>query len=299
MVRKYRLNILLFVAVSRFCSHILPTKLYLDILFFLRFGERINWKAPQTYNEKIQALKYSEQDISLQTDVDKYEVRQKIRELIGEEYLVPIYGVFEKPEEIHYEALPNSFVLKCTHGTHCSIVCRNKERLDILGTNKKLSKWLKHNYYYDAREWPYKNIKPRIICERLLGSENEALVDYKFMCFDGKVKLILVHQDINNEKGKHTLDIYTPEWELTEIEWGIPRMGRPIPKPERMDECINISERLSAGRPHVRVDLYIVDNRIYFGELTYYTAAGFKPFKNKEDDYLLGSWIHLEKGRYA
>jgi hypothetical protein len=287
-------NTFFFVLISKGNSKWMPDPLYLKLLYRLRFHSKLNLKKPETYNEKLQWLKLHDKNEEYCIDVDKFEVRNKIAALLGEEYLVPLLKVYNKPDEINVDELPEQFVLKCTHGTHCSVVCKNKENLDVKKTKKELGKWLQHNYFYDAREWPYKEIKPRIIAEKYISDKNDELIDYKFMCFQGKVKLILVHQDISNDNGKHTLDIYTPDWKKTDIEWGISRSEKILPKPNSLEKCIEISEILSKHATHVRVDLYIVDEKIYFGELTYYTAAGLKPFKRVEDDLLLGSWIKCE-----
>ena len=288
-------NIILFTITIKLFSHIMPSKLYLGLLYRLRFKRKMNWSDPKTYNEKLQHMKINCRDDTMTQDVDKYAVREKVSDRVGAAILIPIIAVYNTVDEIDFTELPDQFVLKCTHGTHCSIICKDKSHFDVESARKKIKSWMNHNYYYDSREWPYKNVKPRILIEKYIKDAAGELIDYKFMCFDGKVKLILVHQDINNEKGKHTLDLYTPDWELTDIEWGIPRSGKPIPKPELLDECIRISEILSKGKPHVRVDLYIVDNKVLFGELTYYTAAGLKPFRNYEDDLMLGGWINIEK----
>lgn len=294
-MNRKKTGIYLFVLVNKLCSKWMPTKIYIRLLFFFRFGYRLNLNNPVTYNEKLQWLKIHDRNPEYILDVDKYLVREKIKEYISPDILIPIIGTYSNPEEIDINELPDQFVIKCTHGTHCSIICKDKNDFDLIKAQQRLRHWMAHNYYYDAREWPYKGIIPRIVVEEFISDKTGDLIDYKFMCFDGKVKLILVHQDINNTHGKHTLDIYTPEWELTEIEWGIPRSGKAIQRPKALDRCIEISEVLSSGRPHVRVDLYIVDEDIYFGELTYYTAAGFKPFNRIEDDKMIGSWISLER----
>ena len=285
----------LYVLLEKSGCKILTDRAYVKLQYRLRFHNRLDLENPKSYNEKLQWLKIYDRNPEYTVDVDKYAVREKIQEAISADFLVPLIGLYKSADCIDIDSLPDRFVIKCTHGTHCSIVCKDKSHFNWDNAKERLSKWLKHNYYYDAREWPYKSVKPRIIVEKYIEDSNGELIDYKFMCFDGKVKLILVHQDINNERGKHTLDLYTPDWQLTDIEWGIPRSGKTIPKPERLDEGIRIAEKLSEGKPHVRVDLYIVDNHVFFGELTYYTAAGFKPFKNYEDDLQLGSWINIEK----
>lgn len=284
---------LAFVLLEKYFNFILPDKQHISLLFFLRFNYKLNLTTPKTYNEKIQWLKLYDRNPEYTNDVDKLSVREMIKSRIPSCFLIPLLGVFDNPRDIDYKKLPSRFVLKCNHGTHCSIVCKNKDTFDISASIKLLTKWLKHNFYYNSREYPYKNIHPKILVEEYLANSSGELVDYKFMCFNGIVRLILVHQNILSN-GSHTLDIYTPDWQLSDIEWGIPRSGIALPKPHKLDECIRISEELSAGKPHVRVDLYIVDDKIFFGELTYYTASGLKPFKKMEDDLLLGSWIQLK-----
>ena len=288
---KLKVNVLLFVVATKLFSRWLPSRLYLSLLYFLRFIKVLNLKSPSSFNEKLQWLKLNDKNPEYVIDVDKYLVRQKISTQIGEQYLIPLIGVYDSPKEIDFANLPDSFVLKCNHGTHCSIICKDKNSFKKEEAVRKLSSWMKKNYYYEAREWPYKDIPRKVICEKYICDTNGTLIDYKFLCFNGVVKLILVHQDINNTEGRHTLDIYTPDWEKTSIEWGIPRSDTTIEKPVLLDECLRICEVLSRGRKHVRVDLYIVDNQIFFGELTYYSAAGFKPFKDYQDDVMIGKWM--------
>ena len=285
---------LIFVLLFKTRLKFISDTQYLKWLYYLRFNEKLCLDTPKSYNEKLQWLKIYNHNPQHCINVDKYEVRKVIGSLIGEQYLVPLLGVYDDIEQIAWDTLPNKFVIKCTHGTHCSIICKDKNLLDIEFVKPKLKKWMDHNFYWDAREWPYKNVKPRIIIEEYIADENDLLVDYKFMCFSGKVKLILVHQNITNIDGKHTLDIFTPEWNNTHIEWGIPNSKNKIERPRLLSECLHIAEILAKNEAHVRVDLYIVGEHIYFGELTYYTAAGFKPFNRKDDDLMLGEWIDLK-----
>lgn len=285
---------LFFVLLFKMKLRLISDTRYLKWLYYLRFNEKLCLDFPRSYNEKLQWMKIHDHNPQHCINVDKYEVRKMISSLIGNQYLIPLLGVYDDVEQILWDDLPNKFVIKCTHGSHCSIICKNKELLNIGFVKTQLKKWLAHNYYWDAREWPYKNIRPRIIIEQYISDKDDELIDYKFMCFSGEVKLILVHQNITNTSGKHTLDIFTPEWNNTRIEWGIPNSTNNIERPRLLSECIHIAEALSKDEAHVRVDLYIVDEHIYFGELTYYTAGGFKPFDRKADDLMIGEWLDLK-----
>lgn len=273
----------------------IPDKLYLALLYKGYTGKRLDIERPKTYNEKLQWLKINDRNPNYSLMVDKYEVREYISMEIGEKYLIPIFGVYEKFEDINFEELPNEFVLKCTHDSGSVIICRDKNTFDVKRARKKINKWLKRNYFYSGREWPYKNLKPRIICEKFLEDD---IIDYKIMCFNGEPKLIQVHQ--NRNQSNHTIDFYTTDWEKTEIKRRDHPSGSLIKKPNNLDEMLNISRILSKGEIHVRIDLYEVNGKIYFGEKTYYSASGFANFEKEEHNELLGSWIKLplkDKGK--
>ena len=288
-------KLIIFPLAQRGVFNGLPDELYLKILYRARFSRRLNMLHPQTYNEKLQYLKIHDRNPKYTTIVDKYEVRSIVQATIGKKYVVPILGLYDTVSSIEWGKLPEQFVIKCTHGTHCSIVCYNKADLDITDIQHKLSKWLRHNYYKDAREWPYKNVKPRIMIEQMLiPSESQELLDFKIMCFDGKAKYIVVHRNITSKSEAHTLNLFTTQWEPIDIEWDCLRYTGNIERPDNLHEIISLAERLAKGYSHIRVDFLICNNEIYFGELTLYPGAGFKPFSSYNFDYNMGQLIDLE-----
>ncbi|WP_218669540.1 ATP-grasp fold amidoligase family protein [Marinococcus halophilus] len=269
-------------------SKLFSDKIYLKIKYRQVTGNNLNLKNPKTFNEKIQWLKLYARKNEQISRVDKYKVRAYISETIGSQYLVPLIGVFDNVEDIDWDSFPNKFVLKCTHGSGSNIVCTNKSELNIKETKKKLKKWMKSNWYWYGREWPYKSLKPKIICEEYLG---ENIVDYKFMCFHGEPKLIQIHQ--NRGMNNQTLDFYNERWEKTNISRETPTDKKEIAKPDNFEEMLSIAKKLSQNEIHVRIDLYEVKGKIYFGEITYFTTSGFAVFGKREYDELLGEWIKL------
>lgn len=268
----------------------IPDALYLKIIYRAETGKRLDLKHPKTYNEKLQWLKLHDRKPEYPRYVDKYEVRKHIADRIGEDYLIPLIGLFESVEEIPWEELPNSFVLKCTHGSGSNIICPDKRNLDIENAKKKLRKWMNHSWYWFGREWPYKHIKPRIICEEYISDKDITPDDYKVLCFNGKARLIEVHID---RHGDHRQDIYDTEWRKTDILWGFPNSDSAVNKPSQFEKMIAFSERLAEGIIHLRVDWYSVYERLYFSEMTFYDGSGFAVFEREEDDLLLGGWINL------
>lgn len=266
----------------------------LKIQFKDRMRKELNLENPQTFNEKLQWLKLYDRNPLYTNLVDKYQVRKHIAKTIGEEYLIPLIGVCDKFEDIDFSKLPNQFVLKCTHDSGGLVICTDKGKLDIEAARKKINKSLKRNFYYYAREWPYKNIKPRIICEKYMVDESDTeLKDYKFMCFNGEVKCIFVCLNRNSSKGLN-VDIYDTNWNLMPFERpNSPNSDTIIPKPKKIDKMIEFAEKLSKDKLFVRVDFYEINGQLYFGEITFYPGAGFEKFKPESYDYLLGSWIEL------
>lgn len=285
-------NILLALS-SRGMFNWVPDKTFLKCLYLCKTGKRLNLNNPQTYNEKLQWLKLYDRNPLYTNLVDKYEVRKYVSKIIGEEYLIPLIVVWDKFENINFDKLPDQFVLKCTHDSGGIIICTDKSKLDIEDARNKINKCLKKNFYYFSREWPYKNVKPRIVCEKYMVDESEIeLKDYKFMCFNGKVKCSFVCLNRNSSNGLN-VDFYDMNWNPMPFERHYPNSGVILPKPKNFDKMVKFAEKLSKEMPFVRVDFYEINGRIYFGELTFYPGAGFEEFTPESFDYLLGSWISL------
>lgn len=267
-------------------AKLLPDKLYLSLVYYKHFKQFPNFRNPETFNEKLQWLKLYDRHEEFTTMVDKYAVKQYIAERIGEKHIIPLIGVWDCFEEIDFEKLPNQFVLKCTHDSHGVIICEDKKKLDIKQARDKITSCIKRNFFYYGREWPYKNVKPRIIAEKYMGSN---LSDYKVLCFEGEPRIIEVHQDRGTEK--YTQSFYDVSWEKSFITQG--KGAELVPKPITLDLMLKYSKILSKGIHHIRVDWYEVDGQLYFGELTLFDGSGFVPFDKKEYDVYLGSLINI------
>ena len=269
---------------------------YLKIKFWAFLGRRLDLKHPRSFNEKMQWLKINYYDERLPRMVDKYAVREYIREWIGEEYLVPLLGVWDRAEEIDWDSLPDRFVLKCTHGSHTNIICTDKAKLDRAAAAETLDRWLDDEWtYYFGREWPYLQVKPRIIAEAFIESDEPGGIrDYKFLCFHGKPDNMMICS--NRQIGQVSFDHFTRDWKL--IRCQCVDQAKPadytVPPPPRAEEMFAVAEKLAAHFPFVRVDLYCEHDRIYFGELTFFPASGFDTDYSREGDMRFGSLIRLE-----
>lgn len=276
----------------------LSDKVYLKLLFRAKMGKRLNLKNPQTFNEKLQWLKLYDRKPEYTRMVDKYEAKQYVAERIGEEYIIPTLGVWDKFEDIDFDSLPDQFVLKCTHDSGGLVICRDKSKLDIVAAQNKINKCLKTNYYYHGREWPYKDVKPRIIAEKYVENEKKPdrnLDVYKIFCFGGKTTLI---QSIQNDKTKdETIDYYDTNWNRLDLRQNYPNSIVPQERPAQLVKMLEIASDLSQGHLFLRVDLYEVEDRIYFSELTFYSDSGTAKFDPPEWDEKLGEWIKLPQQR--
>lgn len=252
----------------------------------------LNLKNPKTFNEKLQWLKLYDRNPKYTTNVDKYKVREYISDKIGDEYLIPLIGVWNNPDDIDFDTLPKKFVLKCNHNSGKGlIICKDKSNLNLDKTKKELKNALKEDYYMRSREWPYKNVPRKIICEEYLGENPN---DYKFFCFNGKVEYILVCSD-RFDSIKETF--FDRNWNVAPFKRPNIEIDDKIKKPINFNKMIELSEFLSKDIPFLRVDFYEVDNEIYFGELTFYTASGFSPFEPNDWDYKLGDLIELPENK--
>ena len=274
----------------------LPDNIYLEIKYKLQMGKKLDLKQPLTLSEKLQWLKLYNRNPEYTKMVDKYEVRKYIEATIGSEVLIPLIGVWDRFEDIDFSKLPNQFVLKCTHDSGGLIICKDKEKLNIKKAKQKINRCLNRNFYYKGREWPYKDVKPRIICEKYMVDESGVeLKDYKFHCFNGKVKLILLCKGRSSTSGAK-YDFYNEEWNLLDLQRpNHPSSGIYAPKPIQFDKMIEYAEILSRDQPFLRIDFYEVEGKLYFGEITFYPTSGFAGFEPNYYDELLGSWIELSQ----
>lgn len=268
---------------------------YIEKLYRLSIGKKLNLDNPKTFNEKLQWLKLYNRKPEYTKMVDKYEVRKYISEKIGDEYLIPLIGVYDKFEEIDFDKLPEQFVIKCNHDSGSTIICKNKDEFDYKLCMKKINKALKRNYFYLGREWPYKNVKPKIIIEKYLGVDGRTeIVDYKFMCFNGRVKCSFVCLDRDKSEGLK-VDFYDLQWKKMPFQRHYPNSNRDIEKPKNYNLMIKLAEKLAEGIPFVRVDFYEIDGKVYFGELTFFPGGGMEEFEPEEYDEILGNMIELPK----
>ena len=274
------------------CAYILPDKTFLSLRYFLTFRKFPNWKDPKSYNEKIQWLKLYDRDPRYGEMVDKAAVKTLISRMIGPEYVIPTLGVWDRPEDVDFDALPDRFVLKCTHDSGSVVLCPDKEKLDREKAMRVLRRGMARDYFKEYREWPYRDVPRRIIAEAYLNDGTGAVPsDYKVMCFQGEPKLVILHQ---GRFGKHTMDFYDTDWNRMSItRVGQARSETDAPRPECLEKMLELSGVLSRGIPHLRVDWYICGGKLYLGELTFYNNSGFGPFVDPRDDELLGSWIRL------
>lgn len=283
---------------SRGFLKFIPDKSYLKMVYFMEFGRRLNLKEPLTYNEKLQWLKlYDRKDLYTKL-VDKYLVRDYVRSKIGDEYLIPLLGKWDKVEDIDFDILPERFVLKCNHDSGSVIVCKDKSTLDRKRVCKKLAKHLKRGTYYYAREWPYRNVKPCIIAEQYMeDTMTKELRDYKFFAFDGVVKSMFIAADRHNENKPTTFDFFDTEFRHLDLRHGHPNAETQPEKPKNFELMIELTEKLAKGFPHVRVDFYEVNGKVYFGEITFFHHSGFTRFDPEKWDLVFGEWLKLPSAK--
>lgn len=265
---------------------------FLKMKFKHLMGKELDLENPQTFNEKLQWLKLYNRKPEYTMMVDKYKVRQYIKEKLGEEYLIPLLGAWDDPDEINFETLPEQFVLKCNHNSGLGMcICKDKSKLDVQKVREGLHQGLKENYFRKNREWPYKNVPRKVIAEKYMTDESGVeLKDYKVLCFNGEPKLIELHR---GRFENHYQDFYDVNCKKTEIEQPCdPVSDITIEKPVFWDEMMEKSRILAEGLPHVRVDWYFSEGHLYFGELTFFDGSGFCAFKGNWDQ-TLGQWITL------
>lgn len=296
MKRSY-LQRLISKMISKGIFNFLSDKTFFKLAFWARLNQKLDLENPISLNEKIQWLKLNDRKESYAKIVDKYAVREFIKETLGEEYLVPLVGgPWNSFDEIDFNLLPNSFVLKTTHDSGGVVVVPDKSKMDKVAAKKKIMKSMKNNYFYPNREWPYKNITPQIIAEEyLVDSSGSELKDYKIICFNGKPENVMVCTGrILNQVKFYFFDW---NWKFLPLNYGDELLPSDfsIPKPQKLDEMRSIATKLSAGYDLIRIDLYEANNQIYFGEMTLYPDSGFDRDITKNTDLMFGKKLHLTR----
>ena len=279
---------------ATFLKYILPSRTCLKIRFYARMGRKLDLKNPKTYSEKLQWLKLYDRNPEYIKMVDKYDVKEYVASILGEEYIIPTFGVWDKFDDIDFDKLPDQFVLKCTHDSGGLVICSDKSKLDIEKARKKINKSLRMNYFWLGREWPYKNVKPRIIAEKYMATDDQKeLIDYKFFCFNGVPKYLYISEGLSDHS---TAKISFADMEYNKTEFYRSDF-KPFdvlpPKPANFEKMKELAKVLSKDRSFIRVDFYEIEGRIYFGELTFFPCSGFLPFEPVEWDHTFGSLIEL------
>ena len=273
---------------------IVDDKEFLKRQFKFYLGYDLDLKNPQTINAKLQWLKLYDRNPEYTQLVDKYEFKKYIAQVLGEEYVIPTLGVWDSVDEIEWDKLPNQFVIKCTHDSGSVIICKDKNKFDVDNACKILGKHLKRNFFWVAREWPYKSVKPRIIAEKYMEDLMGENIDYKFLCHRGMCKYIFTCTE-RFMKTDLKVTFFDREWNKLPFKRYYPISEKKIEKPKRYEQMLEIAERLSEKMAFVRVDFYEINGRLYVGEFTFFPGAGWEKFDPEEWDYKLGELIDLSK----
>lgn len=276
------------------CSRIVPDKIYLKHHFYKSTGYKLDLDNPQTFNEKLNWMKLYDRNPLYTKLADKCAVRDYVISHIGEEYLIPLIGVWDNANDIDFDALPKQFVLKCTHDSGSAIVCKDKEKLDKGLAIEKLNKALKHNYFYYNREWAYKNIPRKIIAEEYVEDiADKELRDYKFFCFGGVPRMLYIAA--SRGKGELTFDYYDMDFNHLDVRQYYPNSKLQLHKPDNFELMKELAKELSKDVDNVRIDFYEANGKVYFGEMTFYNNGGTTPYTPREWDYTFGEWMILRK----
>ena len=272
-----------------------PDSVWLRFIYWHRLHRNLNLKNPRRFTEKLNWLKLHDRNPLYTILVDKYEVKQYIKEILGEQMVIPSYGVWNHFDDIDFDQLPEKFVMKCTHDSGRFCICKDKTAFDIQSAKSKLEKSMNNNFFWWTREWPYKNVPRKIIAEEYLEDNTyHELRDYKFFCFDGVCKALFIATDRQNRKEPY-FSFFDKNFNYLDITQGHPQPPVLPEKPHNFDLMIELAERLSKGFPHLRVDFYEVNGRVYFGELTFFHHSGIVPFEPREWDNIFGEWLKLPK----
>ncbi len=292
---KHPSNIIIYLTNKNFFDW-MPDKIFLRMKYRLIMKKKLNLDNPVTFNEKLQWLKLYDRNPQYTKMVDKYEAKEYVSKIIGGEYIIPTLGVWDKFEDIDFKKLPDQFVLKPTHTSGDVFICKDKSTIDYKRLKKTVNKWLKRNYYSIHREWPYKNIKPRIIAEKYMCTKQiNTLTDYKFFCFNGKPRFLYVSEGLDNHK--------TAKISFANMGYEMERFHRCDyssfeqlpPKPVNFEKMKAFANKLASEISFLRVDFYEVESKIYFGELTFFPCAGYIPIEPQKYDLELGKMLILPK----
>ncbi len=286
---------------AQFISRFIPDRRYLEIIYRGYMGHRLDLENPRYFNEKIQWMKLYDRDPKYARLIDKYEVKKYVADTVGGEYVIPTLGVYDRFEDIDFEALPNSFVIKCTHDSGSTVVVKDKYRMEVREIRKKITKCLNRDNFYLYREWQYRGIKPRIIIEQYMeniasDTGNEKLVgqllDYKIFTYGGEPRFIAV--DFNRFSGAHGRNLYDSKWNLMTVSLGYPsEPDVEIRKPEGFGKMMEVARKLAKEFYFVRVDLYYAAGKIFFGELTFLPGSGFEAFSSDDYGLMIGNIMCL------
>lgn len=287
------------VVLSKILVHFfiwLPDKVYLKLKFRFAMGKKLDLKEPKSYSEKLQWLKLYNRKPEYTMMVDKVKAKEYVASVIGEEFIIPTLGVWDSPDEIDFDKLPERFVLKCNHNSGTGMyICKDKSEMDVEKVKAELRKGLRQNYFIRNREWPYKDVERKVFAEAYMEDEFGELRDYKWFCFNGEVKALFIATD--RSKGEHAtrFDFFDTEYNHLPFTNGHPNADMLPKKPKKFHEMIALAAKLSEGIPHVRIDFYEVNGHIYFGEMTFFHWSGLMPFEPQEWDYKFGEYIKLPK----
>lgn len=288
-------NIIKFMAKYGLLNGLSDRK-YLELVYEARVGYPLNLDKPETFNQKLQWLKIYSREPKYKRMVDKYDAKEYVKELIGDKYIIPTLGVWDRFEQIDFDLLPNKFVLKCTHDSGGLVICKDKKQLNIDSAKKKINRSLKKNYYWLGREWVYKDLKHRIIAEKYMeNADGTDIKDYKLQCFNGHVDNILVCVDRFSSTGVK-YHYFDRKWNYIPYcpYEGIDNDNVNVERPKNLDEMIEIAEKLSADLPQLRVDLYEINGKVFFGEMTFYSQSGFDTDITHDADKILGRKLTLK-----
>ena len=278
------------------CSALFPDETYLKLMHRLELRRKLDLENPQTYNDKLQWLKLYCHRPEFTMMADKVAVKSFVAEKIGPEYVATLFGVWDRVEDIEWERLPQRFVLKTNHdsGNYGVVICKDKATFDRAKAENRLKASLHRNTFLLGREWPYKNIPRKVFAEEYIEDKGrDELLDYKFYCFDGKVKIVFIASGRQSLK-EVCIDYYDEECNhIDGLRQSHPNAPEPPARPLHFDLMKQLAEKLSEGIPHVRVDFYEADGKVYFSEMTFFPYGGWTAFRPEEYDYKLGSFIKL------